>query len=99
MTPEYIERTIEFILNLQANSEVRLEQTQEQLQALTGIVHTVVQQVHTVAQQMEARDQRLSANIEKISDEVRLLKEACRDLLDIAHRADVRLNRLENSET
>ena len=112
MTPENIERTIDFILQHQANAEVRQETTQKQIGELVVQNKETSTQIATLSREMDVRDQRLSAKIEKVSEEVekvsqevrvlsediQALKEVSRDLLDHGHHTDVRLNRIENPE-
>ena len=105
MTPEEIEKNIEFILHHQANSEVRQEKLQEQVAVLAGQNMETSAQIGALSQQMAIRDERVSANlenlsgkIENLSDGIEGLKDICRDLLNHAHQTDVRLTRLENPD-
>ena len=98
MTPEEIEKTIEFILHHQANSEVRQEKLQEQVAVLAVQNKETSVQIAALSQEMAVRDERVSAKIEKLSDGIEGLKDICRDLLNHAHRTDVHLTRLENPD-
>ena len=98
MTPKEIEKTIEFILHHQANSEVRQEKLQEQVAVLAGQNKETSVQIAALSREMAVRDERVSAKIEKLSDGIEGLKDICRDLLNHARRTDVRLTRLENPD-
>ena len=71
MTPENIERTIDFILQHQANAEVRQEKTQGQIGELVVQNKETSTQIATLSRAMDARDQRVSATIETTSQEVK----------------------------
>ena len=112
MTPENIERTIDFILQHQANAEVRQGKTQDHIGELVVQNKETSTQIATLSREMDARDQKVSARlektsqeidrvsreVEKVSQEVQALKEVSRDLLDHGHHTDVRLDRIENPE-
>ena len=105
MTPENIERTIEFLLQHQVNAEVRQEKNQVQIGELIGQnketssqIATLTGDIAVLIREMDVRDQRLSAKIEKMSEEIAGLKDVSSDLLNHGHRTDVRLTRLENPD-
>jgi prefoldin subunit 5 len=54
MTNEEVERAIDFVLRSQANSEARIEQTNEQLNRLTERVDRVMEGLGELRVQMEA---------------------------------------------
>ena len=91
MTPDEMERSIEFLLGQQAIAETRHERIQSQIGEL-------VEQNKTMSAEMDRRDRRLSAKIEKVSGGLQALKDATRDLLDHAGWTDARLTRLEQPE-
>jgi chromosome segregation ATPase len=98
MTPDEIERTMEFLLAHQARAEVRHEQIQTQLAGLVEQQRELVEQQKTLSREMDSRDRKLSARIEKLTDGFQVLKDVTRDLVDHARWTDARLRRLENPQ-
>lgn len=72
MTPEEVERTMDFILQSHANSVVRMDRFEEDMKS---------REVDT-----DARMARLESNTEKLQRQIDSLREACRDLLRISRR-------------
>ena len=104
MTPwESFERAIQFLLEHAAKFDARLQQTQEQIQHTQQQLGKTQQQIEETAKVLRERGLKTDSQIaalakqnEGVSQEIRVLKDACRDLLDNAHYADWRLNRLEH---
>lgn len=70
MTPEELDRTIDFILQHQASSEVRGEQIQGQIGELAVQNKETAAQIAAVRRESDIRDQRVSAKLEKVSEKI-----------------------------
>ena len=84
MTPDEIERAIEFIVQQQARSEALYERTQTQIVELA-------KQHRTMGQMFESRDRRMHAAIDRLIESVRALVEHSRV-------TDLRLDGLEGQQ-
>ncbi len=109
MTPENVERAIQFILELQARYEVSLEEAKQSFKETEQQIQKTQKQLEENAKEMRESSLRTDARIAALaeqtaaqnqvtSEQIRELKEACTDLLAHARNTDVRLNRLENPE-
>ena len=98
MTPESVERAIQFILEHQARYEESLGKTQQQIQKTQQQLEESTKQASERSVKTDAQIAALAVQSQVTSEQIRELKEVCEDLLDHGRRTNVRLDRLENPE-
>jgi hypothetical protein len=106
MTPESVERAIQFLSEHQAKYEAQRERdraeyqqrwnlTQKQIDDLVALNKVASHKMLLTSEQISL----IAENIRGMGEEIKTLKDACRDLLDHGYRTDTRLDRLENPES
>jgi DNA repair ATPase RecN len=107
MTPESIERSIQFILQQQAAFEVtiqkneerliqRWEKTQSQIDDNARQIAELAVEARKRNAEASERDAQIRRALDELRDRVDTLRDACRELNEHADFTDWRLNRLEN---
>jgi chromosome segregation ATPase len=112
MTPEQLEKAIQFLLEQQAALDAAFhrdreaakedrQQTEARFRDVAQKLGELGQRLGELAQRQEgtlAIVERSSRQIDALGEQTKTLKEACRDLLEHSGYTDFRLNRLEHPE-
>ena len=83
MTPEEIERTMDFILRSQADSVIRMDRLEERTEAAD--------------KRIEAADKRFQDRADHLQEQLDLLASAARDLLQVERSRGASIRRMEKA--
>ena len=112
MTPEAVDKAIQFLPERQAAFEASLlkgqelfnerwARTQTQIDSTQSLVNELGKKVSEIAKQINElakKTQASSEQIDSLSEQIGSLKDACRELLEHSGYTDFRLNRLESRD-
>ena len=93
MTPEEIQKTMDFILRSQADSvirmerfEERMERSEERMDRSEERMDRLDERMERHVSSMEAADKKFHAKAENLQEQLDLLATAARDLLEVSRR-------------
>jgi len=102
MTPDQIDKAIQFLLEqlaaLEATLESGLRKHEAGLQESRKLFNEGWEMTQGQIREVDKQNQANSEQIRQLGERIDTLRDACRDLLEHAGYTDFRLNRLENPE-